>query len=185
MLPPGHIAAGYLVAKVYETIFHPHISLIQSKQLLWLGALFGFLPDLDMFLAFFNLKSFTIQPEKADHRAYLTHIPYLWLLLGVIIWIIGKIFGSVFTSSIGIVLFLSTWSHFILDSIYFGVQWLWPFSKKCFALFNIRPGAIKSIDSSFFGYWSTFIKNYYIEQRVTAYLELLLIALAVHAILLN
>ena len=60
MLPPGHIAAGYLAATVYESIFHPAITINQSKNLLWIGALSGFVPDIDMFFAFLKVGAWRI-----------------------------------------------------------------------------------------------------------------------------
>ncbi len=185
MLPPGHIAAGYLTAKAYITLAHPNITVAQSHALLWLGALFGFIPDVDMFLAFFKLRSLTIQSEKVDHRVFLTHVPWLWLIAGLFVSLCGKVIGNSFVESIGMILWLGTWSHFILDSFYWGLRWLWPFSQKCYAWFPLRPGALPNNNKKFFNYWFVFIQNYFIEQPVTAYLEIVLLLGAVSVLIIK
>jgi hypothetical protein len=50
MLPPGHIAAGYLTALAAIKIFKPDFDQQQINQLLVLGMFWGFAPDLDVFL---------------------------------------------------------------------------------------------------------------------------------------
>jgi membrane-bound metal-dependent hydrolase YbcI (DUF457 family) len=100
------------------------------------------------------------------------------MAIGLIVAASGKLTGYPFVTSIGMIIWLCTWSHFILDSLYWGVRWLWPFSQRCYAFFNLRPHAIENPNKNFFSYWVIFIENYFIEQPATAYLELVLLVAA-------
>jgi membrane-bound metal-dependent hydrolase YbcI (DUF457 family) len=178
MLPPGHIAVGYLAATAYESIFHPAISISQSKNLLWIGASSGFIPDIDMFFAFLKVGAWRIDEKKADHRSYLTHRPILWLLLVLIIFFVGKSIYSVYIQSIAIVIFLGTYSHFILDSLDSGtgIKWLWPFSDK---LYTIKNNDIAVENKNFFSYWFGLVVLYAKKAKVTVSLEIIFIVTAI------
>ena len=182
MLPPGHIAAGYLAASAYESIFHPVLTINQNRNLLWIGALAGFIPDIDMFFAFFKVGAWRIDAKKADHRSFFTHYPALWLLTSLIIFIVGKILSNVFVQSISIVIFLGTLSHFILDSLDSGngIKWLWPFSDR---LYTIKNNSLVTHSDNFFTYWFGLIGLYFKKAKVTAILEIILIISAIYSIL--
>ena len=177
MLPPGHLAAGYLVATAYESIFHPVLTPGQNKGLLWIGALAGFIPDIDMFFAFIKIKAWRIDSEKADHRAFFTHYPIIWLIMSLAIFIIGKTLSNVFIQSISIVIFLGTLSHFILDSLDSGngIKWLWPFSNK---LYTIKNNNLVVGGNSFIAYWLGLVTLYFKKAKVTAIAETTLVIVA-------
>jgi len=111
MLPFGHIGAGYLIAYLFLAITKPGFSSQEINQLLFIGALFAFIPDLDMFLAFAKAKTFKIQTEKTDHRQYLSHIPLLWLFAGLLVYSLSS---SLFLRYFGALICLGSWSHFVL-----------------------------------------------------------------------
>jgi len=172
MLPPGHIAAGYLTAKALLKIIHPQITAAQQNHLLAWGMFFGFAPDLDTFYTFFKVKAFTgSTQEKNNHRHFLSHAPVLWLIAGLLIYFLAP---SEYIKLIGLLVWLGSWSHFLLDSIEYGIMWLWPFSKKQYALkrINIVVGR-----KQFWGYWIDFLKVY--TTRYSFYLEIIVILTAI------
>src|SRR5579863_61702 len=130
MLPPGHIAAGFLTTKVLLDIAHPALSQNQQNQLLWWGMLFGFSPDLDTFLAFAKEKAFVITNPNNSHRKLFTHAPLSWLLAGLTVMLFAR---NLYWQWVGLLLWTCSWSHFLLDTIQYGIMWLWPFSSKIYA----------------------------------------------------
>src|SRR5258707_1017416 len=128
MLPPGHIAAGYLTAKVLLHFSHEGLTQVQQTRLVWWAIFFGFAPDLDMFLSFFKEKALVVKNvNKNNHRRFYSHAPVLWLITGLMIYIFAS---TPYFKIFGLLLWLGAWSHFILDSIDYGIMWLWPFSKQ-------------------------------------------------------
>ena len=172
MLPPGHIAAGYLTTYALLKVTHQNFSPEQTTQLLWWGALFGFLPDIDSFVAFAREKAFMVKNQKNNHRKQFTHAPLLWFIFGMIVVLLAP---NSYWRYVGLLLWLASWSHFLLDSIQYGIMWLWPFSNRIFALRD-RERDFQIQDNSFFGYWSTFVKAY--ANTVSFYLEVLIILIA-------
>lgn len=174
MLPSGHIAAGYLVAEAILQIAKPALSHSQNVHLLWWGAFFGFTPDLDMFYAFWRAKGFTLPRKEVNHRFYLTHRPMVWLAASLLIWLFAT---SPFWKTFALVVWLGSWSHFILDSLRVGVMWLWPFSNKFYALY--KPGEREGTSrKSFYDYWMWFLNFYTTDHPVTFYLEILVLVAA-------
>ncbi len=173
MLPPGHVAGGYLTAYALIKIAKPDLDDAQIQQLLALGALFGFSPDLDMFAAFAKIKSWTIQSDKIDHRKFISHAPFVWLVAGLLIYFLSD---STFIQYVGLLVWLGGWSHFVLDSFGHGIRWFWPFSKRLFALKDVD---VKSNIAApgFFNYWSTFLKHY--TTQLSFYLEIVVIISAI------
>ncbi len=183
MLPPGHIAAGYLTTYALLKLTHPLLSFEQSQLLLSLGAFFAFAPDLDTFMAFAKAKSFVLIGSKYSHRKFFSHAPLVWLMFGVTIILLTK---STFGTYLGLTVWLGSWSHFVLDSLQHGIMWLWPFNRKLFALKD-REFSIKELvkKTSFFGYWTAFLKLYATELKFSFYLEVLIIISALIVLIIK
>ncbi len=175
MLPPGHTAAGYLVAYSLLKIAKPELPTEQINQLLLLGAFFGFSPDLDMFVAFAKAKAFTFSEKYVSHRRFYSHAPVLWLIPGLIIYFLAT---SVFIKYVGLLLWLGSWSHFIIDSVQYGIMWLWPFSSNVYALKDQGIDLVNK-EKGFFKYWLYFLRLYKEKFQITFYLEILIILLAI------
>ncbi len=174
MLPPGHVAAGYLTALAAIKIFNPNFDQHQINQLLTLGMFWGFAPDLDKFYEFFKIGSFTSDFKKADHRKFVSHAPFLWLIVGTVLYLIVS---DPFWKFNAILLVAGSFSHFLLDSIEYGIPWLWPFTSKLFAVINADKKIFEVSEKSFFKHWISFVKFYI--TRPTFYLELLVLLIAV------
>lgn len=169
MLPPGHIAGGYLTAYTFLQLTHSNLAPEQTQTLLALGAIFGFAPDLDWFRAFVKVESFTIQGNKVSHRKFFSHAPLVWLAIGLCIFFLAH---DEFTKYIGLIIWLGSWSHFVLDSIEYGVMWLWPFSNRLLGLKKL--GADDNIQGPhFWRYWWNFLVHY--STETSFYLEIIVI----------
>lgn len=119
------IGVGILVAMLTSDVF-------KAALTFWLvifSVLFALLPDAD-FLYFYPKRHDT----KYDHKHRdLIHYPLLYLPIGsLIIWVIfGQVYGFIF--------FLSSFFHFLHDSIGigWGIKWLYPFSENNFSFFYL------------------------------------------------
>ncbi len=176
MLPPGHIAAGYLTAKILTSSLHYNLTATQVNEISLIGAIIAFIPDLDFFFAFAKIKRLRIDSEAVNHRKLFTHTPIFWLVIGLIIFFVASTdFGKV----IGLVVWLSAWSHLILDSEW-GIMWLWPAAKRFFPFsesFYKRRYQFKHRQSeSFWKYWFWVAVDEY--RGLSGFIEILIIVLA-------
>jgi membrane-bound metal-dependent hydrolase YbcI (DUF457 family) len=171
MLPPGHIAAGYLTAYALIKITKPDLDPSQINQLLLWGMWWGFAPDLDNFVAFLKIKSWWYKPgnDGSIHRKFYSHIPLLWIIPGLAIYFIAQ---DPYIKLVGLLVWLGSWSHFLLDSIEFGVMWLWPWNKEVWALKD-RGVTWKFEGNGFVNYWANFLKAY--STKWTCYAEIIIL----------
>ena len=174
MLPPGHIAGGYLVTYSLINIFQPQLSLMEIHQLFWYGMFFGFAPDLDMFFSFFRQRSCILQKEY-NHRKLYSHTPIVWLIAGGVVILFSQ---SLFTTYIGLLIWLAGWSHCAFDSLNYGIMWLFPFSKRLFSVTDTGV-EIEISERRFFPYWMAFVENYVIRFRFTFVCEVGVVIAAV------
>ncbi len=175
MLPSGHFAAGYLLAKALIHYSNADFSPVETHQLLFWGAFFGFAPDLDTFYAFWKIKRWIVPREKVDHRKFITHAPLLWLAIGLLIYFLS---GDPFVKYLGLLVWLGPWSHFALDSTRHGIMWLWPFSKRLYAL-KESDRSWENNHTKFFRYWLNFLRYYITRSTLTFGVEVVIISTAV------
>ncbi|HEV8601000.1 MAG TPA: metal-dependent hydrolase [Patescibacteria group bacterium] len=168
MLPPGHIAGGFLAAKI-ASHFIPELD--HSKYLL-LSSFFGFFPDLDFFFAFFKAKKF-ISREDINHRQFVTHAPLLYLVVFTALYSFPNLRLFAWTFILG------TWSHFLLDSISsVGIAWLYPFTSK---LYNKTwDSRIAISEQGFLKHWTTFVREYMKIFSFKAEMAIILVAILVY-----
>ena|SRR3989344_8724673 len=175
MLPTGHIAAGYLLAKSILAINQPSFDPNEQALLGLIGGFSGFAPDLDMFYAFIKERGFHQTGLKFNHREFITHTPIFWLVISTVVALVGRDF---FWRYIAVAIFVGSWSHLILDSTFVGIRWLYPFSKKFYALKN--PGqAEPNLVKGFFNHWFNLVKMYYHTTPLTFLAEIILVIVAV------
>jgi hypothetical protein len=182
MLPPGHIAAGYLTSKVVISSLHYSLTSHQVKVLALLGTFIAFAPDLDFFYAFAKSKSFTIENDVVIHRKFLSHVPLVWLLAGLAVFFLA---ASPFYKALGLLIWLCSWSHFILDSEW-GIMWLWPFKKRFYPFSEEYYQEKYAFDNNpkektFFKYWWALVKSYYMSKSGILEIITILIALTLVA----
>ena len=193
MVLPGHLAGGYLAATALLAVFHPDLSTSQINSLLIIGTLAGELPDID--LIFFNLKhrqdrsskqnsnefvSVENTEDSESHRNYITHVPFFWLVISALIILAGSIFDSIITEYFGWMILLGTISHFILDSIEYGIRWLAPISKKRYALkYNVPMEKVTDRPGSILQYFHFIIRTYWKTKTIWCEILISIIALVV------
>jgi len=182
MLPSGHIAAGYLTAfallKLTRCNFNPH----QVNQLIFLGMVLSFAPDLDMFVAFAKVKKFIIKENETDHRKYISHAPIVWLIAGLTVFLIS---ANPFWKIFGLLVWFCSWGHFFLDSLQYGVMWLWPFSDRLFAFKDREKKLTQSSAGrqNFFNYWFNFVWLYITKAKFSFFIETGLVVAALFILL--
>ncbi len=184
MLPPGHIAGGYLTAYVLLNSLNTAFSPADTNQLLLLGALIGAAPDVDMFYAFNKLKGFRlarVDEYDNNHRIFISHAPILWLIAGLLVFFLA---GTIFWKIFGLLIWLGGWSHFVLDSLEWGVMWLWPFKKDVYALANKKYPAMVHDAKGFIDYWFKYLFKDY-AKHFTFYLEISVIVAALVVFTVN
>jgi membrane-bound metal-dependent hydrolase YbcI (DUF457 family) len=133
MITPGHIASGYLATKVFLIISHSGLDSSQIRSLELCGALFTATPDIDLIFPFIKLKTIKFN-TKLSHRRVFTHTPLFYLLISALLYTLAN---SLYLKYLVIIFFLSAIVHFLGDSIEYGIMWLWPFTKKQYALRTI------------------------------------------------
>ncbi len=181
MVLPGHLAGGYLAAQLVLAIGHPAFSGPEVAALSLIGILAGELPDID--LVWLNLQhrrhasGVRKHTPTTNHREYITHVPFFWLIVSFLVVTLGAVADSMFTQYVGWIILAGTWSHFLLDSIEHGVPWLSPFSHKRFCLkdkpevpLNNKPGTLAS-------HWEFITKHY--TKNITFFAEILIVVVAV------
>ena len=176
MVLPGHLAGGYIATTALLAVFHPDFSIVQTNILLIIGTLAGELPDIDLLKLYVdnkpNDKKTNGKHTTDNHHSYITHAPFFWLIISLIIVACGFIAHSIFTQYIGWLIISGTWTHFIFDSIEFDVRWLWPFSNKYYSL--IKREHTKNITArpgTFLNYIQ-FITQEYVKS-ITFWLEII------------
>jgi hypothetical protein len=162
MIFPGHVAAGYLVAKAILAA-HRELSVNEANKLLLLGAFSGFAPDLDLIYHFIKSKSFRFHSEDT-HRHYITHTPFFWIFVGIIIFL--------FTDNllISLVVSLSALSHIFLDSFGsgHGLMYFWPFFKSKFSF--VKYTDKNPASDTLIKYYLLIFKEY--AKHVTFWMEI-------------
>jgi membrane-bound metal-dependent hydrolase YbcI (DUF457 family) len=180
MLTPGHIAAGYLISFLFLKATHAESVLGSdaTNTLLLVGTLMGTAPDIDFLPFFLKHRSLKLQ-QKDSHRDYVTHTPFLWLCVAILVYIF---FGmTAFSAYLGFIVWLGTWSHFLADSIEYGISWLRPFSQKRFAVWSNYPEERAALrEQTILRHYWEFSKLYMTRSR-TVFFEIaaILAALAV------
>ena len=176
MVLPGHLAGGYLVTKALLVILHPVFSVWQMRAIYVVGIIASELPDVDIGVLFVD-HLFSRKCDKASHREYITHAPFFWLLISLTIVLVGYIFSDIFVQFVGWALLAGTFTHFILDSLEYGIAWLRPFSARRFFLREIAEEKSSKTQGSLGYYWEL-ICNYYIHNW-TFYLEIAITVVAI------
>ncbi|MFC1810103.1 metal-dependent hydrolase [Patescibacteria group bacterium] len=120
----AHLPAGYLLTKKLQK--HHKI-----EKYLALGLFASILPDLD--LVWWAL----IDNSQHFHHSYWIHIPFYWLIIGLIALAIIKIAKRDELIMPLIVFMAGIFLHLILDTFVGGIKWLYPFSYESIFIANV------------------------------------------------
>jgi hypothetical protein len=165
MLFPGHAAVGYLATRGVLS-FATGLSPAEVHHLALWGMFWGVIPDIDVLIPFAFLRTAKLRTEMS-HRRIFTHTPIFWLVLSLAAYFIFHDFYF------ALVMLVGSWSHFLADSIEYGIMWLWPFSKRQFALRRI-PDKDEYLEGSTVNFYWQMFKNVY-TRNITFWIELVMI----------
>jgi inner membrane protein len=132
----AHAPAGYLLAKVlsrtaFKNIVDPKRSNRLYQLMMASGLIGSILPDFDfIYNVFFDAR-------HTSHHAYITHMPWFWILLTALSIASGTIFKIKKVSLITITGCLAALLHLICDTITAEIYWLYPFVNKGYNLFAV------------------------------------------------
>ena len=175
MLPPGHVAGGYLVGYAFVRFIEPSLAIEEGRLLIFLAMTAAFAPDLDMFFSFFKVGGMRLATQSANHRLLFTHTPFFWIIVGTVtFFVLG---ATAMAARIAFVITVGACSHLLLDSIQYGIRWIYPFSKR---LYSIRDQGVE-FDlpaEGFIAHWIHFLRVYAERFTLTFILEIVLILCA-------
>lgn len=185
MVLPGHLAGGYIATTIVLNLLPASVqfSTDQLTILYIVGILSGEIPDIDLLLFYF-LKKKNKDQSKNNHREFITHVPLFWFIISLIIFSLGFLFNSKFIEILALLLLAGTLSHFVFDSIEYGIRWIEPFSKKRLSLFkdsektNTNNIDEKNIAIGSISYYWNYIKISYIKSS-TIYFEITVVIIAI------
>ncbi|MEA2715668.1 MAG: hypothetical protein QOG91_696 [Candidatus Parcubacteria bacterium] len=160
--------ATYALLALSHAAFTP----LQTAILFAVGTLAGEAPDLDLIRFSLEQRSDKKAGKTVSHRDYFTHAPLFWLAASLTVVIVGLISGFIFTQFVGWTILCGSISHFILDSIEFGIAWLWPFSKKRIFLREMTHAEMHERPGTLRHYWEFFSEVY--VRNLTFYAEILI-----------
>jgi hypothetical protein len=125
MLPPTHLAAGFLIAHVTAPYFKKKTK--KHHLLFVIICLFSILPDIDLLWAW------------DDHRFNALHFPSFWLILCLALVVFGRLTRLKWLTHLALAVFLGAISHLVLDSIgiFNGIYWLYPLINAKYSMLPI------------------------------------------------
>ena len=157
----GHLPAGYFVTR----------SLIKKLKLpfnnWWFltGLVASVLPDFDF--AYYLLFNQT----GSSHRNYLSHYSMVYLTIAILFIIIYLFYKKRWLKAGIIIVFANIFVHLVLDTVFVGVKWLWPFYDHLIGIYNVNfTGGI-------------LVENYFVSWYW--YLEIVLWILAIVSVAIS
>lgn len=143
MLPPTHLATGFLISQAAE----PYLKKATKNPIIWQRIIwfFSVFPDIDLLWAWEN------------HRFSLLHFPLFWVILCLVLTIWGSQTKIKTLKFFALAMSLGTISHLILDSvgIFEGIYWLYPFGATKYSLLPITvatPANIIGLTTAYFSH---------------------------------
>jgi|SRR5581483_6112124 len=171
MVAPGHFAGGYLLTKTVLYAWHLSLTPHQYDVAMAVGLICSNAPDLDLFY-FFKKRNSALLAEDESHRDLASHAPIIWLIIGALVYLSSS---TDYGRAIAVALVAGSWSHFILDSIEYGIMWLWPFHKKRFALRQVKQK--EPVEKNIWKFYWRLLWEVYVHNW-TFWLEITLVATA-------
>ena len=95
------------------------------------GVVGGLIPDLDM------LRFYLVDGERVLHHSYITHTPFFWGLVAVLLWAgvrLGWVRGAPAAAFV-----VGTFSHLVLDTPLAGIMWAYPLNTTMTEWVEVTP----------------------------------------------
>lgn len=136
----GHLPAGYVLTKTVQKN-------IKTSKYLFIGLIGSILPDIDM------LYFYLIDNRQSLHHSYWIHIPFYWLIIGVLAFAIIWLFKKKEYYLAATIFFANIFLHLMLDTIVGKVEWFYPFTEYAYFLFDV-PAVYDFWGYNFIFHWT-------------------------------
>lgn len=138
----GHLPVGYFITRSLIK----KLKLPLNKLWLGLGLLAAILPDFDIVYTVF------VKQSIGSHRYYFTNFPAFYLTLLLISVIVYYLIRKKWLKFVIIIVFANIFVHLLLDTMFVGIKWFWPFSDILIGVYNVGlTGGI--IVENYFTHW--------------------------------
>lgn len=128
----GHLPAGYVLTRALWSAFQRvGGSTPKWKPFLLAGLVSSILPDIDL------LYFYLIDNRQHLHHSYWTHLPFYWLIIGILVLLFIVISKQKELFPYIIVVVGNIFLHLCLDTIVGKVRWLYPISNQYFYFFSV------------------------------------------------
>jgi inner membrane protein len=128
----GHLPAGYMLTRsMWSKLDRPGLPTPNWMPFLFAGLVASVFPDID--LVYFYL----IDNRQHLHHSYWTHLPFYWLVIGVLVLSFISVSRKKWLLPYLAVVEANLFLHCFLDTIVGKIRWLYPISKEDIVLFNI------------------------------------------------
>lgn len=143
----GHLPIGYFVTRSLIK----KLNLPTKKLWLGIGLIAAVLPDFDLAYTIFFKQS------MGSHRYYYTNFPVIYLLL-LLIFILFYLFNNKKWLKIGIIIvFTNIFVHFLVDTVFVGIKWFWPFYDQLIGIYNVALTR-GIIVENYFNHWYWYLE---------------------------
>jgi inner membrane protein len=128
----GHLPAGYMLTRaMWSKLDRQGLPTPNWRSFLLAGLVASVFPDID--LVYFYL----IDNRQHLHHSYWTHLPFYWLVIGVLVLSFVSVSRKKWLLPYLAVVEANLFLHCFLDTIVGKIRWLYPISKEDIVLFNI------------------------------------------------
>ncbi|MCP4429323.1 MAG: metal-dependent hydrolase [Chloroflexi bacterium] len=133
MLPPGHVAGGYIAGTIVAFVTKSKTE--NYKDIQALGVLGGLLPDLDLVI-YHSLRNRFNLSSNIEHHTWPTHTFPFYLIQGSLIAALAIVNKRPKLATYAVTLMVGNFTHLIQDMFGSGdgIMIFFPFSKRMFGV---------------------------------------------------
>ena len=143
----GHLPVGYFVTRSLIK----KLKLPLNKLWLGLGLIAALIPDFD--IAYTVL----IKDSFGSHRYYFTNYPAFYLALLLLSILVYYSIRKKWLKLGIIIVFTNIFIHLLIDTVFVGIKWFWPFYDGLIGIYNIAlTGGI--IVENYFTHWYWYLE---------------------------
>ena len=144
----GHLPAGYFLTKSILKKLKISLNNPLGKWLFLMGLTAAVLPDFD--LAYWMLFD---EYGTGSHRFYYTNYPVIYLIILGFFVILYLLLRKKWLKYGIIVVFANIFLHFLLDTVFVGIKWFWPFYDHLIGIYNVNFTGGLLVENYFHHWW--------------------------------
>lgn len=165
----AHAPAGYLVTRIISWCCRKlnlckFSEILNNPVVLIAGISGAILPDIDFIYHIF------IDSDRTPHHSYWTHMPFFWLMIWGILFLIGRWRKQPLFIAAASMLCLNALFHLVLDTLTGVIYWLYPLSHHGFNIFKV-PGTRIWWVHQFMNHWTFLIEIVIISAAMFIYIK--------------